>query len=219
MGVTELQKLIVPAFDPDKLKAAGIPDYEAGEFLRYKVVPLELLVGAAWNYKEVDEAIKEALSSNVKRQGQVENLNVRELDTGYFEVGNGNTRISVFNENGRQFTIVCDHGKLSEAEFKRRVIEQNETHNNPDNIKLAELMSELTEIYSAQDLAETMPYTEDEIENFGELLNFDFDQFDTGGSVQIDDREKLTVFFEIEDEGIKNEIAELVKKYPSAELK
>jgi len=64
-----------------------------------------------------------------------------------------------------------------------------------------------------------MPYTEDEIENFGELLNFDFDQFDTGGSVQIDDREKLTVFFEIEDEGIKNEIAELVKKYPSAELK
>jgi ParB-like chromosome segregation protein Spo0J len=55
-------------------------------------IPLDLLVPADWNYKTDDEYRQEKLKNNIKRNGQVENIIVRLLSTGFYEIVNGNHR-------------------------------------------------------------------------------------------------------------------------------
>ena len=61
-------------------------------------VPIDKLVKADWNYKTEDDKKQEKLKENIKRNGQIENILIRELDTGYYEVVNGNHRLSVLKE-------------------------------------------------------------------------------------------------------------------------
>ncbi|MCA9366736.1 hypothetical protein KC887_00525 [Candidatus Kaiserbacteria bacterium] len=180
-NVDELNALIVPAFDLELLIARGVPEGEINEFARYKLIPAELLVNAPWNYKEDNEATEEKLEQNLKLQGQVENLNVRKLETGFWEVGNGNHRNKIFQRNGRRFILACDHGEISQAEFQRRVILQNDTRWQNNELRLAELISEISQTIPMDDLLVGMPYTMDELQAFTEMLSFDLQQFKFDG--------------------------------------
>ena len=53
------------------------------------VLPVDKLVHADWNYKLDDALLVEKLRNNMKRSGQMLNVVVRELDTGYYEVVDG----------------------------------------------------------------------------------------------------------------------------------
>ena len=48
-------------------------------------IEVSKLVKADWNYKEENEQQTENLLNNFKRNGQIENILIRELDTGYFD--------------------------------------------------------------------------------------------------------------------------------------
>ena len=181
LSVDELHKLIVPAFSKAQLVKHGVPLAETQEFQRYKLVPAELLVNAPWNYKEDDESTEEALSENMKIQGQVENLNVRVLETGYFEVGNGNHRNKVFQRNGRGFVLVCDHGNITQAEFQRRVILQNDTRWKNNEVKFAELIKEIAQEIPLEQLQVGMPYSKEELTAYTQLLEFDMNKFQFDG--------------------------------------
>lgn len=61
-------------------------------------IEVSKLVKAVWNYKEEDEKQTQKLIENFKRNGQVENIQIRELDNGSYEVVNGNHRLDVMNE-------------------------------------------------------------------------------------------------------------------------
>jgi ParB-like chromosome segregation protein Spo0J len=45
------------------------------------------LVKADWNYKVDNEALAEKLANNIKRNGQIENIIVRELDKEEYKKG------------------------------------------------------------------------------------------------------------------------------------
>lgn len=159
----KLHKQIIPAFSAEVL--ASLPEHEANDYRRYKLIPQQLLVNAPWNYKEENQEVETKLANNIKNQGQTENINVRPLETGYFQVGNGNHRNSVFERQGREFVLCCVHENISEAEFKRRCIEQNETRfGGTNNFRLSELIKELAGEIAIDELALTMPYTEDELQ-------------------------------------------------------
>lgn len=149
-----------------------IPDDEKLIFQKYKIFPIGILVKADWNYKEDNEATAEKLRNNIKRNGQVENIQVRELETGYYEVVNGNHRLDELIKLGKSNVIAYDHGRISLPEAQRIAIETNETRFNSNLEKLSLLLNDLKIEFSADDLINTLPYDAEELED---LFNMNLD--------------------------------------------
>ena len=59
----------------------------------FKLIDISKCVKASWNYKEDNQELLDKLIENIKRIGQVENIQVRLLETGFYEVINGNHRL------------------------------------------------------------------------------------------------------------------------------
>ena len=142
-------------------------------------IPTDKLVKADWNYKTEDPEKQEKLKENIKRNGQIENIIIRELETGFFEVVNGNHRLSVLKDLKIKTTHSYNLGKISQAQAIRIAIETNETKFDTDSITLAERVKELTEEFDIQDLVNTLPYSETEIDNFSKLTDFDWSMYET----------------------------------------
>lgn len=143
-----------------------------------KVIPIEEVVPADWNYKADDPEMEEKLENNLKRLGQVENTHVRQLDTGYYEMVNGNHRLNTLKALDETHVIAFDHGDVSQSEAIRRAIETNETNFEPDQLELGARIEEVAEDFSLDSLEETMPFGEDELEDLATLSDFDFDEFE-----------------------------------------
>ena len=170
--VTELRKKITtPTWK--MLSRLGMADSDISVLKKYKVFPIEILIEAPWNYKKDDEFRSEKLRNNLQRYGQIENIHVRELNTGYYEVINGNHRLKDMRAINKKFLFAYDHGNISLEEAKRIAIETNETRFESDDAKLAAILSELTEAFDDIDLGETLPFTDEQMEEFDKLLDVD----------------------------------------------
>jgi ParB-like chromosome segregation protein Spo0J len=142
----------------------------------FQDIDIDKLVGADWNYKKEDAGKQSKLIANIKRNGQVENIIVRELDSGFFEVVNGNHRLAAFGDCGTTSIHVFNCGKISDAKARRIAIETNETRFETDSIKLAELIKEISADFKLEELELTMPFSSEEMTNMTNLLEFDWDQ-------------------------------------------
>lgn len=161
-------------------------------------IEVSKLVKADWNYKEENEQQTENLLNNFKRNGQIENILIRELDTGYFEVVNGNHRLDVMKILKMKKAHAYNCGKIGLAQAQRLAIETNETKFESDNIKMAEIISTLSKEFPITELAKTMPYSEEELGQMNDLIKFDWQQFendeiDTFGDTEFDKEIKLKV--------------------------
>ena len=150
-----------------------------GYKLGFIEIPTDKLVKADWNYKTEDPNKQEKLKENIKRNGQIENIIIRELETGFYEVVNGNHRLSVLKALNIEKAYSYNLGKISQAQAIRIAIETNETKFDTDSIALAERVKELTEEFDLKDLINTLPYSEIEIDNFSKLTDFDWEQYET----------------------------------------
>lgn len=120
------------------------------------------LVKAGWNYKVDNRELSEKLENNIKRNGQIENVIIRELDTGFFEVVNGNHRLDVLNRLGFDEVYCYNLGNISESQAKRIAIETNETKFTGKIDELAAIMKELSIEFDDIDL--TMPFSQEEMD-------------------------------------------------------
>lgn len=137
-------------------------------------LPLDKLVKADWNYKEEDQFLQSQLENNLKRNNQVENIIVRDLKNGFFEVVNGNHRFEAMKAVGFKTAIAYNLGDISQAQARRIAIATNETKFKSDQTKFVGLINELLDEYSLEDLAADMPYTMDQLSNYKDLVNFDW---------------------------------------------
>lgn len=137
-------------------------------------IEISSVVAADWNYKEEDAELQKVLESQMRRNGQIENIIVRKIGNGMWEAVNGNHRLRAFRNLGYETALCYDLGEVSLDEAKRVAIETGETRFQSDKLKLAQLLSELTEEFSSKDLSVTMPYSEQEIDNTKQILNFDW---------------------------------------------
>ena len=172
---------------------------------KYIKLKIEDLVPADWNYKTDDEFKAEKLKNNIKRNGQIENLIVRELNTGYYEVCNGNHRLSVFKELGFKEVVCYNLGKISQIQSQRIAIETNETKFGIDDEKFSNLLRELKDEFSFEDLVDTMPFTENELKMLIDLngdLNFDNVPFDKKPDNKL-----------VDDETVKQTFGNLTKRF------
>lgn len=148
------------------------------DFTKFKLIAIEKLVKAPWNYKEDNEQLLSKLIEGIKRVGQVENIQVRLLPTGFYEVVNGNHRLDAFAHLGVEQVICYDHGTISESEAKLVAINTNELHFATDHVKHATIMDELIKELSIEQLVPMMPYDETQMKHFQEVCNFDWNKFD-----------------------------------------
>jgi|21_taG_2_1085346.scaffolds.fasta_scaffold06650_4 ParB-like chromosome segregation protein Spo0J len=137
-------------------------------------VEVKDLVKAEWNYKEEDKKQTEKLIANFKKNGQVENIQIRELGDKY-EVVNGNHRLDVMKEIGMDKAHAYNYGEMTKAAAQIVAIETNETRFRSNAFKLAETFEELKDTYSVEEMTKTMPFDEKEIFNMIEVLNFDWE--------------------------------------------
>ena len=69
-------------------------------------IPVQQLHGAPWNANHMDEGMMDHLRESVRRYGLVENLVVRPLGPGSYEVLSGNQRLRLLRELGMS-TVPC----------------------------------------------------------------------------------------------------------------
>jgi len=142
----------------------------------YVEIPIDRLVKAVWNYKKDDEIKKEKLKNNIAENGQIENIIVRIIDEEKYEVVNGNHRYDAMLELGFPSIVCYNMGNITLAHAKKIAIETNETKFETDHILLAQTIKDITEEFD--NLADTMPFSEQEIDSYVNLLDFDWNQFD-----------------------------------------
>ena len=180
---------------------------------------MDLLVKADWNYKEEDVIMSNKLRENLKRNGQIETIHLRKLETGYYEVVNGNHRYDEMVILGRKTIIAYDHGVISKEEAIRRCLETNETKFESNQIKLAGLIKELSQQFDLTDLVQSMPFSEEEINNYAAMTDFNWEQY--GGS-RPNEEEKPKHFtikiHESEYEEFYAKLTELCSQFKTAEL-
>jgi len=126
------------------------------------------LVKADWNYKKDDPEKKEKLKANIMRNGQIENIIVRELETGFYEIVNGNHRYDALLELNFIKIVAYNCGKITLPQAQRIAIETNETRFESDLDKLGSLLQEIKLEVDEEDLKLPMPFSDEE---FQELLD------------------------------------------------
>ena len=131
---------------------------------KLKLISLDKLRLADWNYKEEDAELAQKLLENIKRVGQIENLIVRELDSGTYEIVNGNHRYIALQQLGSPNALCYDLGSISLDAAQRIAIETNESKFKADSVKLAGIFKELSKEFSLEDLIATMPYNQQQID-------------------------------------------------------
>lgn len=140
-----------------------------------------------------------ALKENIKRNGLIVNILVRELPTGFYEVLDGNHRLDVVRELGIETAHAYNLGPISDAKAQRLALEINENNFEADPIKLGRLLKDLSVEIPILDLSMTLPYTPDQLNNFVEMTNFnwgDGDDSSTGADKGDDKDDKSDDDFE-----------------------
>ncbi len=160
-------------------------------------IGIDKLVKASWNYKLDDEMLAKKLEANIKKNGQIENLIVRELEDKTFEVVNGNHRFDALVRLGMLEVFAFNLGKISDADAKLLAIETNETKFAADWNRLSGLMIDIANSYSIGDLMETLPYSQKEIDRFLKIANDEFTQVYENNEVDLSQEEqfKLVITF------------------------
>jgi len=158
---------------------SGLPAGQVEIFSGYKIFPIDLLVFADWNYKgEFTDEDTNQLGNLMDRIGQVENIQVRKIKPGTYEVINGNHRLKEMRRRKYEFVIAYDHGDITLEEAHRIAIETNETKFKADDLALGKLMKGLIQTYDRDALLETMPYKSSDLDALVKLTEFDWSQFD-----------------------------------------
>lgn len=176
--IKNLTKQIRQAFTEEQLLSLGIDEKEINNYRKYKIIPVQLIVKAEWNYKDDNTVIAEKLKNNLKRNGQVENVIVRLLPNGLYEVCNGNHRFDEILRLGREFILAYDLGSVTLAEAQRITIETNETKFNTDRNKLTYLIHDLNTEFGFDSLIETMPYNQTDLQAF----EYNYDQLNNNSN-------------------------------------
>lgn len=162
-----------------------------GLIANYIEIPLDNLDKASWNYKEDEPAKLKKLVNNIRRNGQIENVIVRqtgvgeykivdglETGSGRYEIVNGNHRYDAFVILEKPTAVAYNLGaNISDAVAARIAVETNETRFATNDIQLAHVINRILGEYDISEVVETLPYSADEIQAFQELLDFKFSKF------------------------------------------
>ena len=138
-------------FDPENIRVVGIDEVRPN----------------SWNPKLENTPEYQKIVESIQVNGFKSPIIVREVEEGY-EICDGCQRWNAAKQLGFDKIYIYNLGKVSESEAKSITIWM-ETQVKFDELQLAPLVAELN------DLQITMPYTEEEVQDFVNMLHFDFE--------------------------------------------
>lgn len=132
----------------------------------FQTIKLEKLKKADWNYKEENDVLTCKLIENIKKNGQIENVIVREIEDEIYEVVNGNHRLDVFIALEIPDIFCYNLGKVDIRTAQRIAIETNETKFATDSVRLSLLIKDIIDEFDIDEIEKTMPFNKQELEDF-----------------------------------------------------
>jgi ParB family chromosome partitioning protein len=121
-------------------------------------LPLDQLQEALWNPNQMDEATMNRLRESLTRYGLVQNLVVRPLDKGCYEVLSGNQRLQILREL-KHSPVPCMVVNLDDAHAKLLGQALNRIHGEDDLGLQAELLRAVLQALPQRDVLKLLPET------------------------------------------------------------
>jgi ParB-like chromosome segregation protein Spo0J len=143
---------------------------------KYSTLPIESIQIPIWNVKGKDSIKFSWLRLSIKTNGQLMPIQVRQTADKKYELITGRNVFEIMKLEGYKVITCYNHGQINDAEAKRIALETDLVRFEPDLVDIAKLLSELSKHYSIDNLAETMPFTKQEIETYILSLNFNWSQ-------------------------------------------
>ena len=131
-------------------------------------LPIERLHEARWNANAMDPATLQRLKYSVSRYGLVENLVVRAIGMGAYEVLSGNQRLQVLADLGWKM-VPCVVMELTDAEARLLAQALNHIHGVDDPGLRAELLQEVLQDTPREEVLALLPETTRSLEAMSNL--------------------------------------------------
>jgi len=126
--------------------------------VKVEEISLQLLREATWNSNEIDSPMESRLRASLDRFGQVQNLVVRPIGNGVFEVLSGNQRLRLMREQGldRTMCVVVD---LDDAHARLLAQALNHVHGEDNPGLRAQVFREILEDLPQETVLSVLPET------------------------------------------------------------
>jgi ParB family chromosome partitioning protein len=131
-------------------------------------IPLDKLRPVPWNPNSMTPDMLARLKASLERYGVVENLVVRPLSSGEYEVLSGNQRLKVLHELGYS-SAPCVVVDLDNAQARLLAQALNRIQGEDDPGMKAELVRQVLESIDSEDVLSLLPETQDSLEELASL--------------------------------------------------
>jgi hypothetical protein len=131
-----------------------------------------------WNPNVLDEFYSGRLQKSITKHGFIDPITVRVRSEGGYEVIDGEQRLKQMQDMKETQIAVINLGELSDAKAQELTL-QLRNRGEEDSIRLAGLITELSESIGIDELKADLPFPETDIDNLLALLDHDWDQYDS----------------------------------------
>ena len=139
-------------------------------------LPIDCLREASWNPNAMERAMVGRLRESISRYGLMENLVVRSMEDGHYEVLSGNHRIRVLVDLGYT-TVPCVVVTLDDAHARLLAQALNRVHGEDDIALRAELVKRVLDDLSEEDVLAVLPESADSLRALASLGQQDMAQY------------------------------------------
>jgi ssDNA-specific exonuclease RecJ len=146
---------------------------------RSLLVSKSLLDPNPWNPNKTKPRQQKAIAESLKTYSQIIDIIVRPNGDRY-QIIDGEHR---YDELTDDVYVTVLHG-LSDADAKKLTIIMNETRGEADKIELAQLLADLANELSGEDLLNALPYEQNELDELVKLAEVDWDNFNNSDDEQ-----------------------------------
>lgn len=139
---------------------------------RSLLIPKSLLDPNPWNPNKTKPRQQKAIAESLATYSQIIDIIVRPNGDRY-QIIDGEHR---YDELTEDVYVTVLHG-LSDADAKKLTIIMNETRGEADKIELAQLLADLSNELSGDELLNALPYEQNELDELVKLAEVDWDNF------------------------------------------
>ena len=139
---------------------------------RSLLISKSLLDPNPWNPNKTKPRQQKAIAESLKTYSQIIDIIVRPNGDRY-QIIDGEHR---YDELTEDVYVTVLHG-LSDADAKKLTIIMNETRGEADKIELAQLLADLANELSGDELLNALPYEQNELDELVKLAEVDWDNF------------------------------------------
>lgn len=139
---------------------------------RSLLISKSLLDPNPWNPNKTKPRQQKAIAESLATYSQIIDIIVRPIGDRY-QIIDGEHR---YDELTEDVYVTVLHG-LSDADAKKLTIIMNETRGEADKIELAQLLADLSNELSGEELLNALPYEQSELDELVKLAEVDWDNF------------------------------------------